>query len=147
MEAAGKAAPKTVDFVRKAIEHSATEHGKLALARAVAEDVGATGGRALSATARGVATAATPVLPGVGANVGERLTRPGAPTPIESVDFTQPQEGVTPAVPGHQSSLHNAVDRLRAQAGNNPRAADLLARMAASKNTPTGTVTQSTGVA
>lgn len=136
--AARKAAPNTTEFVRKAIEHSQAEAGKLAAARAVGSDVAALAGKAAGPVSAATKATAT----GVGAGVGDAIGQPSTAESIDEVDFTKLPEPVGP-----QSSLHNAVDRLRAQAGNNPRAADPLARMQASKNTPTGTVTQSTGVA
>lgn len=109
---------------------------------------GAIAGAALPFVAKGAAK----IAPAVGgaavrgaANVAPAAGAAIGGDPVGPAPSSLPESPALPSSP--QSSLHNAVDRLRANAANNPRAAEFLARMEASRNTPNGTVTQSTGAA
>ncbi len=118
-------AERIADALGHTVEHSVLARGIQLFAPGAVE---------VGKKAVGAGVAAAPTVAGTAAGeLGPRVSAPPAVLPGD--DEPKPFKGV----------MSNAVDRLRASAGNNPRAADLLARMEASKNTPTGTVTQGTG--
>lgn len=118
MEAAKKGIPRTIDAISKAIEHSKSEAGKLHIAHALGQDVAAAGKGAAVAAAKGVSA----IGPGAGTYAGGRaaMPEPGAPpAPKYQGAEAKPYQGV----------FSNAIERLRASAAGNPRAAELLARI------------------
>ncbi len=127
--------------MEKAVENSFGHGGILGtsvhVAKAIAPGATAAAGnlatKVLPAAVRAGAAGAATLAPQVGA----QMLPAAAPKHV-----VPPPPELPEASP--VSSLHNAVDRLRASAIPGSRAADLMARIEAAKNTPPGTVTQGT---
>lgn len=119
--------------VRGAIEHTAEHSLTSALAKEFAVPVADVAAAGASKAAGALATAGAAALPVAGtvagATAGNAASNAANNAIIESKPFT------------------NIIERLRASAVANPRAAELLAKIQAGNSQPVGTVTQSEGVA